>query len=339
MKTLKYIIFLLLIAGIGFSIYIAVQPNSFEVSRSRVIKAPNAVVYNNVIDFKNWEAWSVWVEKDPETIITLPEKTKGIGGSYSWVDSNGSGTMKTLSITPNTSIEQELQFDDFEPSNIQWNFETTENNATKVTWKMNSDKVPFIFKASALFSGGFEQMIGPDFERGLEKLDSIVVESTKQYSITQNGVTEYGGGFYLYKTTSANNSNISSTMGQQFGQIIAYTIKNNITPNGMPFTIYENMDLEDGNVIMSQAIPVASKITITDDSNIISGFIPKIKVLKATLKGNYTYLSEAWAQVMKYIADNNIEQTDVKPFEIYITDPDNYPNPADWITEIYIPIK
>ena len=181
-------------------------------------------------------------------------------------------------------------------------------------------------------------MMGPDFERGLEKLDSIVVASTKQYAITQNGITEYGGGFYLYKTTSANNSNISNAMAQQFGEIMNFAIKNNISPNGMPFTIYENMNLEDGNVIMSQAIPVSSKITSTDDSGVISGFTPKIKVLKTTLKGNYTYLSEAWAATMKYMAELNIEQSDIKPFEIYTTDPSDYPNPADWITEIYVPI-
>ena len=107
---------------------------------------------------------------------------------------------------------------------------------------------------------------------------------------------------------------------------------------GSEMCIRDSMNLEDGNVIMSQAIPVSSKITSTDDSGVISGFTPKIKVLKTTLKGNYTYLSEAWAATMKYMAELNIEQSDIKPFEIYTTDPSDYPNPADWITEIYVPI-
>ena len=42
---------------------------------------------------------------------------------------------------------------------------------------------------------------------------------------------------------------------------------------------------------------------------------------------------------MAYLVKNNLEQSEEKPFEIYTTDPGNYPNPADWITEIYIPIK
>ena len=74
MKAFKYILLLLLVLIIGFSIYIAVQPNSFEVERSRTMKAPASMVYDNIIDFKNWAAWSSWVEADPEMVITLPEK-------------------------------------------------------------------------------------------------------------------------------------------------------------------------------------------------------------------------------------------------------------------------
>ena len=89
MKTIKYIVLLLLILIIGFSIYIAVQPNSFDVTRTKTINAPQSVVYNNIIDFKNWEAWSSWIEEKPETVITLSEKTEGIGGSYTWEDEDG----------------------------------------------------------------------------------------------------------------------------------------------------------------------------------------------------------------------------------------------------------
>ena len=67
--------------------------------------------------------------------------------------------------------------------------------------------------------------------------------------------------------------------------------------------------------------------------------MPKTEALKTTLKGNYTNLSEAWTEAYKYISENNLEQSDLKPFEIYQNDPGEFPNPADWITEIYIPIK
>ena len=76
MKYIKYILLLLLILIIGVSIYIAVQPNSFEVTRIKTINAPQSVVYDNVIDFKNWEAWNSWIEEKPEMVMTLGENKR-----------------------------------------------------------------------------------------------------------------------------------------------------------------------------------------------------------------------------------------------------------------------
>ncbi len=128
-------------------------------------------------------------------------------------------------------------------------------------------------------------------------------------------------------------------MGKQFASIVAFMGQNNIAINGMPFTIYQDMNMENNTVIMSNALPVNEKVIITGDTDILCDYMPKMKVLKATLKGNYTYLSEAWKKTMAYITEKDLEQTNYKPFEFYITDPGDFPNPADWITEIYIPIE
>jgi effector-binding domain-containing protein len=338
MEAFKFIIFLLLILIIGACTYVAVQPNQYEVVRTRTIDAPAAVIYDNIIDYRNWEAWSPWIEKNPETKVTYPEQTKGIGGSQSWEDKDGIGTMKTMAATSPNYIEQTMQFEDFEPSKIIWNFNTTEDNTTNVTWIMKGEKIPFGFKLYAVFSGGFDNMIGPDFERGLERLDSLVVESTKKHEITVNGITEYGGGFYLYKTTNAKDSNISQKMAEQYGSLMAYITQNNIAMAGMPLTIYNEMNPENGTVIMSNGLPVNQKIEVAENSDISCGYMEKTKALKITLKGNYTYLADAWDVALKHIADNNLVQSQEKPFEIYTNDPGDFPNPADWVTEIYIPI-
>jgi len=338
MKSLKYIIIFLLIIVIGSSTYVAVQPNSYDVTRSRTINAPSAVLFNNINDYKNWESWSPWVEKEPDLQISYPEQTSGVGGSYSWEDADGIGNMKTLAVSPYDSISQEMQFEDFPSSNVYWKFKKTDKG-TNITWGMKSDDIPFILKFYATISGGMDKMIGSDFERGLEKLDSVTVESMKKYEVTINGLTEHGGGFYLYKTTNASSENISQTMGQQYGSIGMFMGQNNIAMNGMPFTIYHDMDFDNGSVIMSNGMPVKEKVVITGDSGVQCGYQPKQKALKTTLKGNYTNLPKAWEAAMQHITDNGLEQSAEKPFEIYTNDPGNFPNPSDWITEIYIPIK
>ena len=338
MKSLKYILFLLLIAIIGLSIYIAVQPNSFEVTRSKTIKAPSAVIYDNILDFKNWEAWNSWLEENPEITLTYPEQTKGVGGSYSWNDDGEIGTMKNVNVNEPTRIEQKMQIGDYPPSDVIWTFKPNGDGTTDVTRTIAGDNLPFFFKAYAAFTGGMEKQIAPHFERDFEKIDSIVVSSMKQFKVDVNGLTEYGGGFYMYKTTSSSAANISNTMARQYAEIMNFMQANEIPMTGMPFTIYNEMN-DNGSVIMSNAIPVRDKVIVADDSNILCGYIEKTRAVKATLKGDYSNLGAAWKEAMAYLKANNLEQSEQHPFEIYVNDPGSVPNPANYLTEIYIPIK
>ena len=338
MKFLKYILFLLLIFGIGLAIYIAVQPSDFDVSRSRSIKAPAAVVYNNVSDYKNWAAWSSWLEKNPETKLTFPEKTSGVGSSYSWEDDDGIGSMTTTSATPPNSIEQEMRFGEFPPSKVKWTF-NEDNGETNVTWQMTGENLPFIMKFFGAISGGFDAMMGPDFERGLEKLDSIVVKSMKVYSIKINGITQHGGGYYLYNTTSCKISDYQAKMEEMFPKVGNYAAKNNINLAGPAFQIVHKYDEENNAMIFSCAVPTVERV-ITTDPDILTGNLQAFRALKSTLTGDYSNLSEAWKTTMKYAQDNGLEVIESGPMlESYLTEPTNVPNPKDWVTEIFIAIN
>ena len=339
MKFLKYLLFLLLIILIGLAIYIAVQPNSFNVKRERVIDAPASVVYQNVIDFKKWPNWSPWIEREPDLTLNFPEQTSDVGASYSWEGKDGTGNMKTVGTILNESIDQKLQFEDYEPSDILWKFEPTPDGKTNVIWEMKSEKIPFMFKGYAAFSGGFDKMIGPDFERGLELLDSVSVADTKKYSIEIQGVTEHGGGFYLYNTTSTKIADIESKMGEFMGRLFAYAQSNNIVMAGAPFANYISWDEKNGTTTFSCCYPTTDKVITTSDE-ILTGQLEPFKAVKTVLKGNYENLKEAWDKAMAYIPANGLEFAENGPMlEVYLTDPSQEPNPANWITEIYIAVK
>jgi effector-binding domain-containing protein len=340
MKAFKYISFLLLIVFIGTSIYIAVQPNTFEVSRTRTINAPTAVIYNNVIDFKNWQDWSSWVEADKDMKITLPKLTNGVNGSYSWEDKDGVGMMKTIAAESNTSIKQMMQFADYPESEIIWTFKDNNNGTTDVTWSISGKDLPFGFKAYSIFSGGMEKQIAPHYERSLEKLDSVVVAGMKKYSITVKGITNRSGGYYLYKTASSKIDEIGNKIPQLLSQVVTYANKNHIEQAGVPFVNYIKWDVENNAAIFSCCVPTAERVITADDADIITGELPSFKAIKTTLKGNYSNLKEAWDTTMKYIPQNGFEFTENGPMiEVYLTDHINTPNPADWVTEIYIAIK
>ena len=340
MKFLKYILLLLLILVIGFSIYVAVQPNDYKFSRSRTIEAPVSLIYDKVNDFKQWPEFSPWLEQDKEATLTYGDKTIGEGASYSWNgEVLGEGSMTTLETDANSIISQKIEFiKPFEANaDIDWTFEPSENG-TKVTWHMEG-KQNFTTKLFTTFMGSIESETGPDFERGLFKLDSVVQAQMKVYNINVEGVTQHSGGYYLYNTTSCKFSDFEKNMKEMLPKVGAYAITHNVTMAGPPFILYHKWDEENDAVIFSCCVPTNSRI-VSNEPEILTGKLDSFRAVKTVLTGNYDNLKEAWDATMKYIAVNNLEMIEAGPMlETYITDPMSKPNPADWITEIYVAVK
>ena len=341
MKFFKYIFFFVLLIIVAGAIYIATLESSYDVKRSKLIKAPVEVIYKEVGDFKNWPAWSPWLSKDPNTVLTYGETTSGDAASYSWKsDIIGEGQMKTITAIPNDSLFQNIEFlKPFESkSDVYWKFQPSDGG-TEVTWGMKG-KMGFMERAYMAFNGGMDKMIGPDYELGLTQLDSVVHAAMDKYSVTVDGITTHGGGYYLYNTTSCKIDEVPQKMEEMMPVLTGYIEENKIATAGAPYTLYLKYDTENNAAIFSCAVPVTERVITASDSNVLTGYLLPFNAVKTTLKGDYKNLEEAWNAAMKYIADNNLKEAVDKPhLEVYLVDSKDTQNPAEWLTEIYIPIE
>lgn len=344
MKILKYFFFLILIVIIGFSIYVATLDGTYHVEESLVIDAPSEMLFDEVNEYKNWEEWGPWATKHPNMILEYPEKTSGKGGGYSWKTDRISGSITTTAVIPGKSIEQEMAFDTpfgISKSQVYWQFEELEEG-TKVTWGMKGEQ-NFWEKAYQLTQDGTPaETIRPMLKTGLKNLAENVRKAMELYEINVDGVTQHSGGFYMYMATASKNSGkaLEAKMAKMLPQVFLYMKQNNIAMTGAPMTVYNNIDEQNGTVIISAGIPTSSRVITPAESEVLCGFLPSQKVVKITLKGNYKHLAEAWAAGKKYISESRFElNKDADPFEVYVTDPGEVPNPAEWVTEVYFPIK
>ncbi len=341
MKILKYLLLLILIVVIGGAIYLATLDGNFDVQRSKVIKAPVEMVYQKVNDYKTWESWSPWLYKDPDTRLTFGDITSGTGASYSWDSENkdvGAGSMETVESIENQSITQKIFFTKpwESESDIYWSFKAAQDGGTEVTWGMKGE-MPFMARYMA---SKMDEYVGPDYEKGLAKLDSVIQTDMKKYSVVVNGETMHSGGYYLYNSGSCKIEEMEKTMGEMMSAVTEYVIKNNINIAGPVFSLYHKWDQENNAVIFSCAVPVSDRVITDKDSGIQTGMLKPFKSVKTTLNGDYDNLKEAWETTMKYIADNNLQEVQgIASLEAYLVDQMKAPNPADWVTEIYIPIK
>ena len=272
-------------------------------------------------------------------VFSYPEQTTGEGASYSWTGMMD-GSVKTTSVIPNEEILQDLTLitpgGERNPK-VYWNFKLVEGG-TKVTWGLKGehtfmDKAYYAFN-SMDFDGDMKKM----HVEGLEGIAEVVEEDMKKYTITVEGIKEHGGGYYMFTTAATKLSDIGSKMAPMMGKVSAFMQQNKIMIAGMPFTIYNDWDEVNGTVIFSTALPVNERIIVTH-GDVLCGYMEPLTALKTVLLGNYTNLAEAYQKAQEYVAQNDlIADPSKKMFEVYSNDPDSVPNPAEWRTEIYVPV-
>jgi uncharacterized protein YndB with AHSA1/START domain len=173
MKLLKkFITGLLVVAiillGIGF-----ILPSSFKVQRSVLIDAPAEKVYAHVVDLKKWQSWGVWFKRDPDMQISYSGPDRSIGMKSSWVSTKeGSGEMELIALEHNQRLIYELYFPEMDMGSTgEFQFKQ-QDEQTLVIWQDYGDvgNNPI----NHYFAVFMDNMIGPDFETGLENLKTLV---------------------------------------------------------------------------------------------------------------------------------------------------------------------
>jgi effector-binding domain-containing protein/carbon monoxide dehydrogenase subunit G len=340
MKAVKYIFILLLILIIGSAVYFSIKDGKYDITRKQNIDAPTSLIFDQIKDFEQWSNWNPWL-LDEEVSTTMGEQTQGVDGNYSFVDTNGNGKMTITSIEPDKSITMNMFYDNgitSSNSEVVMSLEPVEDG-TEIIWNIKGEQGLLDKAMGAIFGFNMEEEISPKYEEGLKNLEKVIIENMAVYSTNVDGIIETGGGYFLYMSTSSSKENLPDLMAQMLQNIMSYMRRNQIDMYGMPRIIYEKKDPLNQNLIFSAAIPVQNREITETDSNVLCSYQEPSKAIKVTLKGAYKNLPEAWKKGEEFIAQNGLVRSDAAPYEIYKTDPMLTPNPAEYLTEIYIPIQ
>ncbi len=337
MKTFFRIIAVLAVIVIAFSIFVATKPSSYEVKRSKLIKAPTSVVFNTVSEYKTWKNWGPWHEGDDTFTSNYPEKTSGIDGAYSWNSRlEGDGSIKTIELVGNKSLTQKIYTDRRGESDFYWEFENI-NNETKVTW-VKKGKLDFSSKAFFLLIGDTKKVFGQILENGLNNLDTYLQAEMDNYSITSSGVVEYGGGYYIHLTTECAFDEKDAKLDEMLPEVLIYALQKSYPRAGDIFTLYHKYDEENKRVEFSSCIPVGERVN--PGGNIALAFMESGTYHKTTLQGAYKFLDKTWEKAFEFAKEEGLIVPEKgKPFEVYRKGHTDSANPANWVTEIYLPIE
>lgn len=152
----------------------ALQPATYSVQRSLVIRSAPEHIIPLISDFHQWKSWSPWENIDPSMKRTFKGAPGDKGAFYSWDgnDEVGAGSMEITEITPPSKVVIKLDFLRPFPSQNQTVFTlTAQDGGTLVTWTMSGPH-SYISKLMGLFAS-MDSMIGKYFEQGLASMQSV----------------------------------------------------------------------------------------------------------------------------------------------------------------------
>ena len=145
--------------------------DTYTVARSAAIAATPDRIYDQLIDFRRWPAWSPWEELDPDMERHHEGPESGVGAVYRWSGNRkaGQGRMEILEATAPRQIRIRLDFDKpFKSSNTTTFTLRPQGPATDVTWTMVGPRT-LMLKVMGIFMS-MDKAIGGDFEKGLTRL-------------------------------------------------------------------------------------------------------------------------------------------------------------------------
>jgi hypothetical protein len=176
---IKILIGLVVVIGV-FAAIVAMRPSDFRVERSAVVSAPAPVVFAQVNDLHNWDAWSPWAKLDPAAKQTFDGPRAGTGAAFAWAGNNqvGEGRMTITESRPNELVRFRLDFvKPFAGTNTaEFSFKP-QGDKTAVTWSM-SGRQNFMAKAICMFMS-MDKMVGGQFDQGLAQMKSVAEAANK----------------------------------------------------------------------------------------------------------------------------------------------------------------
>jgi AraC family transcriptional regulator len=126
---------------------------------------------------------------------------------------------------------------------------------------------------------------------------------------------------------------LQPTLAECLGRVFGHCIKAGIPLDGRPFARY--LSTGPGLWTIEAGKPLAAPAA--GDGDIEAVMLPGGPAAFAVHGGLYDQLGETYEAIERWMEANGV-RPGAAPWESYITDPADHPDPADWRTEVYWPL-
>lgn len=200
MKKFLYVLAILIVLVLVATV---LMPAHTHVERSASINAAPATVYRYIADFRQFNRWSPWAQRDPETQYEFSGPTIGVGSRMSWSSQHpevGSGSQQVIEAEPPQRLKVKLEFGDDMGEAFSGYILEPQDGGTRIVWTFDSETG---FNPLHRFFGlMMDKWVGPDYEQGLANLKQLIESEVVSAIETKELSYEVGGekftGFLAY---------------------------------------------------------------------------------------------------------------------------------------------
>jgi AraC family transcriptional regulator len=137
----------------------------------------------------------------------------------------------------------------------------------------------------------------------------------------------------LFVRLTAARHELARAIGDGVGKVYTYAQQGGIALAGHPFTRY----LSAGPGLLTIEVGFHVSAAAAGGGDIEAGELPGGTAVVAVHGGSYEQLGETYAAAERWMEEHAVRPADA-PWEWYVTDPAEHPDPSDWRTHVYWPI-
>ena len=331
MKLLRTLLYI----GLGLGVLMAIlgffAKKNYHIERSIEIKAPKALIMEQVRNFKNFQTWSPWKELDPKMQESITGQDGEPGATYQWAGNEdvGAGIQTIRSVTADR-VEQDLVITEPFKSNSKSFFQLDEKGeVTKVSWGFDLH-LPFPTNVWSMFTN-IDNAMGKDYYRGLVTLqkvcDNILHPKYRGYEVVNVDMPLQ---YYVGVRKLIDTADMSDFYMATFPKVSLALEKAKQPLAGHPSGLFWAWG-ENGQADMAAALPVEKEMKFGDTLSVFRIDSAQARVID--YYGAYQGSAEAHAAMGDYLKAKHLMA--IPPsIEQYVTDPMVEKDTTKWLTKI-----
>ena len=316
-------------------------PTEYRVERRITVARPAGTVFALLDGFQHFEAWSPWLERDPDAAYSLSGPADGVGARLSWAGDPrrvGAGWQQITATVPGERVDLRVGLETGASAASYFAIERLDPGTVGLTWGIVADVTAgqgFWASLRGRYLGLLlERWLAPHMERGLIRFRALA-EGMPPAAFDDAEISLLTVApqpvLYVSGRTSQAPEDVAAAMGDAFSELSALMAARELEPAGQPLAITRGWD--ENGYQFDAAIPVAALISDPEGA-VRSGLSPGGRCVRIVHRGPYGTILESYEKLAAFMAVQGLREGPLS-WEEYVTDPAQTA-PADLVTHVYL---